>query len=231
MSYNLFWSSGAVKNKCYLCSCFRKVIIVTTPLWGGRDMSIFMHGKICGQCVGDKFRFTKRYKVMKVKKWAFKNLKLHNKQFLLTMFSILAVLNQVIFMQIETLNCLAVSDVGRKNLHVNELSETFTGSGEFTVHISRLSQRSAFGWKRALQTRFSFSEPVLWVLNYLGQPDGAAERNGYSNVVTHPEVDCMDAAAHMDLLMQGFTLIHRPGEDNERKDSILNSNSTATAAK
>lgn len=70
---------------------------------------------------------------------------------------------------------------------------------------------------RGLQTQFSFSESVQWVLNYLGQPDGAAECNGYSNVVTHPEVDCMDAASHMDLLKQVLTLTHRPEEDNKRE--------------
>lgn len=34
----------------------------------------------------------------------------------------------------------------------------------------------------------------------------------------------MDAAAHMDHLMQDFTLIHRPEEDDKRKVSVLNSN-------
>lgn len=32
----------------------------------------------------------------------------------------------------------------------------------------------------------------------------------------------MDAAAHMDVLMQGFTLIHRPEEDIKNKVSLLN---------
>lgn len=47
------------------------------------------------------------------------------------------------------------------------------------------------------------------VLNYLGQANGAAECNGHPNVVTHPEVDCMDAASHVDQLMQGFTLMNQ----------------------
>ena len=57
-------------------------------------------------------------------------------------------------------------------------------------------------------------------LNYLWQADGAAERDGYSNVVTHPEVDCVDTASHVDHLMQGFTLICRAEEDNE-EESLL----------
>lgn len=53
--------------------------------------------------------------------------------------------------------------------------------------------------------------------NYLRQADGAAERNGDPNVVTHPEVDCMDAASHVDLVVQVFTLMHRAEGDNKRK--------------
>lgn len=59
-------------------------------------------------------------------------------------------------------------------------------------------------------------EPVF---NYLRQANGAAERNGDPNVVTHPEVDCVDAASHVDLVMQVFTLMHRAEEDNKRKVS------------
>ncbi len=66
---------------------------------------------------------------------------------------------------------------------------------------------------------------VLWVLNYLRKPNGAAECDGYADVVTHPEVDCMDAASNMDHLMQGFTLRYKPEEDNKRKNSDFNSNS------
>lgn len=47
------------------------------------------------------------------------------------------------------------------------------------------------------------------VPNYLRESDGAAERHGDPNVVAHPQVDGVDAAAHVDLLVQGFTLIHR----------------------
>lgn len=47
------------------------------------------------------------------------------------------------------------------------------------------------------------------VPNYLRESDGAAERHGYPNVVAHPQVDGVDAAAHVDLLVQGFTLMHR----------------------
>lgn len=73
--------------------------------------------------------------------------------------------------------------------------------------------------ERGLHTQFAFRESALSVFNYLRQPDGAAECDGDSNVVTHPEVDCMDAASHVDLLKQGCTLIHRAEEDNERKVS------------
>lgn len=52
------------------------------------------------------------------------------------------------------------------------------------------------------------------MLNYLGKADGAAERHRYSNVVTHPEVDGVDAAAHVDLVVQAFTLIHTEEGDN-----------------
>jgi len=38
----------------------------------------------------------------------------------------------------------------------------------------------------------------------------------------------MDAAPHMDHLMQGFPLIDRAEEENRRKVSALNSNSTDT---
>lgn len=69
-----------------------------------------------------------------------------------------------------------------------------------------------------------FSESVPRVFNYLWQPNGAAESNGFSNVVTHPEVDCVDAASHIDQLMQGFTLIHRPHEDNNKTVSFSKSN-------
>lgn len=77
-----------------------------------------------------------------------------------------------------------------------KVSETFTGSGERCIWWKIIPQSS---------------------LNYLWQPNSTAECNCYSNVVTHPEVDCMDAASHMDQVLQGFTLIHTPGENNRRK--------------
>lgn len=47
------------------------------------------------------------------------------------------------------------------------------------------------------------------VPNYLRESDGAAERHGDPDVVAHPQIDGMDAAAHVDLLVQGFALMHR----------------------
>lgn len=47
------------------------------------------------------------------------------------------------------------------------------------------------------------------VPNYLRESDGAAERHGDPNVVAHPQIDSMNAAAHVDLLVQGFSLMHR----------------------
>lgn len=60
----------------------------------------------------------------------------------------------------------------------------------------------------------SAAASLLSLFNYLREADGAAERHRYSNVVTHPEVDGVDAAAHVDLVVQAFTLIHTEEEDN-----------------
>lgn len=60
----------------------------------------------------------------------------------------------------------------------------------------------------------SAAASLLSLCNYLREADGAAERHRYSNVVTHPEVDGVDAAAHVDLVVQAFTLIHTEEEDN-----------------
>lgn len=61
------------------------------------------------------------------------------------------------------------------------------------------------------------------VFHYLWQPNGTAKCNGYSNVVTHPEVDGMDAASHVDHLLQGFTLSHgrKRGEKVQLKSRKL----------
>lgn len=60
--------------------------------------------------------------------------------------------------------------------------------------------------------QFAFRDSLLWVFNYLRQSDGAAECDGYTNVVAHPQVDSMDASAHVDHIVQAFTLIHRAEE-------------------
>lgn len=39
------------------------------------------------------------------------------------------------------------------------------------------------------------------LFNYLRKADGAAERYRDSNVVSHPQVDGVDAAAHVDLVV------------------------------
>lgn len=58
------------------------------------------------------------------------------------------------------------------------------------------------------------SKLLLSLFNYLRKPDGAAESDRYSNVVSHPQVHSMDAATHVDLVMQAFTLIHTEERDN-----------------
>lgn len=65
------------------------------------------------------------------------------------------------------------------------------------------------GWLGHLAGHFSLiSKLLLSLFNYLRKPDGAAESDRYSNVVSHPQVDGMDTATHVDLVMQAFTLIH-----------------------
>lgn len=55
------------------------------------------------------------------------------------------------------------------------------------------------------------------VPNYLRESDGTAERHGDPNVVAHPQIDGMDAAAHVDLLVQGFTLMHKGRRRRRRR--------------
>lgn len=44
---------------------------------------------------------------------------------------------------------------------------------------------------------------------YLREADSAAERRCDANVVAHPQVDSVDAAAHVDGLLQGLALMQR----------------------